>query len=135
MTKTRQQLQITIFKVVVFVVCRATELHPFVGCLCFLSGSGISDQGHLHWKTCCIDTCNIFFSRGRVRPGEMVSKREHKTNPHSWNVTKHSCMKYSCVYRCCLAGWDCMLPWEYFRRHHASPVFLGHLHKLIHCTP
>lgn len=61
MTKTLQQLQITIFKVVVFVVCRVAELHPFVRCICLLSGSGISGLGHLHWNTCCTDTCNIFF--------------------------------------------------------------------------
>lgn len=95
MTKTNQQLQIQIFKVLVFVVCRVAELHPFVRCVCFLSGSGIRDLGHLHWNTHCIDSCNIFFQR--QGPGETVGKREHKTKPHSRNVTKHSTTAWNTV--------------------------------------
>jgi len=69
MTQTCQQLQLTIFKEMVFVACRVAEFDPFVTHIGFLSVSGVRDLDHLLWNVHCVDIRNNF-SRDRIIPGK-----------------------------------------------------------------
>lgn len=67
----------------------------------------------------------------------MVSKREHKTKPHSRNVKKHSATAWKIAVLIMMLSGRMRLHVTVgvFQKAYISSVFLDHLYFLMHCAP
>lgn len=79
-------------------------------------------------------TLTIIFPETGQGLGEMVSKREHKIKEHTRNVTNHFVTANIAVLIMMLSGKTRLhdVTVRVFQKTFMSPVFLDHLHFLMH---